>query len=329
MYAFHESQFTDAAQDALLQAATQNVLGAFRGSADDLFRDVLAVLRSSLNCTSTGVRLLDARRLQDKQEAGEVPAPATLDELVARTVRAGRACISTLLQSGTEPLLSFVAAPLSDRAGAVTGCLFAIAPAGQEFGPDDVEAISRFARIGSREFDLIAATYTDPATGAMSQWAFDALIHEESGDRIVDARSVAAIGIDGLDGIVEVHGRRTSELVLRSVAQVCRETLRRTDLIARLGSPRLVALLSDASPQVTLQCMDRVRTAVEKLTFLDLPVVRISLSIGYMGPGSGNLSKCVADAEKASYAAARMGGNRCLSVEELRAALRVFKDRQT
>lgn len=325
MFAFHQSQFTEAANAALLQAATQNVLGAFCGSADELFSDVLAVLCSTLSCTSAGARLMDGRRLDRQGRPGPPQTTAALEELITHVVREAQPFVGSIV-NGEAAAVSFAGAPLLDRSGSATGCLYAIAPEGRTFTSDDLEVLARFARIGSREFDLIAATYTDPATGSMSQWAFDALLHRSSTQRA--SRTVAAIGIDGLDAIVDTHSRGASDLILRSVAQICRDTLRRTDLIARLGSPRLVALLSDATPEVTLRCMERVRAAAEELIMPELQGVRISLSIGYTGSNEADLMSRVADAEKASYAAARMGGNRCLSVNDLRAALRVFRDRR-
>lgn len=328
MYAFHKAQFTGASDAALLRAAAQNVLGAFQGNANELFGDLLEVLRSTIDCASAGARLLDGRRLERSEDKSTSLDNVTLGELVERTVREGKPCMASISLDTGGSESSFAGAPLLDRSGASVGCLYGIAAEGRTFSQNDLERLVQFARLASREFDLIAATYTDPATGAMSQWAFDALLHRASDRQGLDKCSVAAIGIDRLDALVETRGRGVGDLVLRAVAQSCRHTLRRTDLLARLGSPRLVALLSDASPEVTLQCMERVMAAIKKLTLPELSDETVSLSIGYVGHSTADLASRVADAEKASYAAARMGGNRCLSVEDLRAALRVFRDRQ-
>lgn len=318
--------FADAADVALRKAATQNVIGAFSTEADQLFSDVLAVLRSTLGCETVGARLGDGRRLEQTAATEEAADTATPDALISRTLRRNQPMIGTVILEGSSSELSFMGAPLSDGSDAAIGCIFAIAPEGRVFTEADLGVVQQFARIASREFDLISATYTDPATGCMSQWAFDSLIEVSSCKG--SSRGVVAIGVDGLDALVEEHGRARGEAVLQAVAQACRDTFRRTDLIARLGSSRLVTLLSEADGEITRQCAERLRLAIEQQQVSVLPDVRISASIGFTGPQSASLPSLVADAEKASYAAARMGGNRCVGVEDLRAALRVFKDRQ-
>lgn len=321
MYAYQKSHFAEAADAALLHAATQNVLGAFRGDADQLFGDVLAVLQSTLGCRSVGVRLMDGRRLEQKP-AEDQPTDETLEHAIARVVRDRKAVAETIAGDG------FAGAPIFDGAGGAAGCLFATSEAGRAFAPDDLAIVERFARIASREFDLISATYTDPVTGCMSQWAFDALLGDAREACDHRDRGVAAIGIDGLDNLVEAHGRQAVDAVLRALAQACRDTFRRTDLIARLGSPRLVVLLCSADDAIARHCVERLRVAIDVLRVPGFPDIRLTISAGYTGAGPASLAHRVADAEKASYAAARMGGNRAVGVEDLRAALRVFKDRQ-
>lgn len=327
MYTYRKSHFAGAADDMLLQAATQNVLGAFRGDANQLFGDVLAALKGTLQCEVAGVELLDRRRLERAIGHPETPSP-TIECLVRRVVGGGKAITERVLKGLETSHVSFAGAPVYDATSAPTGCLYVVAPEQRSFTTDELTTVERFARIASREFDLISATYTDPSTGCMSQLAFDALLSDDEGREDHQDRGVAAIGVDGLDSVIENHGRSAGDIVLRALAQVCRETFRRSDLVARLGSPRLVALLCEANDAVTTHCVERLRSAVGELRIPSLPDGQISISVGHAGFGRGSLASRVADAEKASYAAARMGGNRSVSVADLRAALRVFKDRQ-
>lgn len=95
--------------------------------------------------------------------------------------------------------------------------------------------------------------------------------------------SVLAMDIDFFKKINDRYGHKAGDLALKRFADICRETVRQTDLVGRLGGEEFAILLPDTNPQRTLEISERLRQHVEESELL-LPesesVLRFTVSIG-------------------------------------------------
>lgn len=135
------------------------------------------------------------------------------------------------------------------------------------------------------------------------------------------ARSAAAlsVGVADLDHFKKIndrYGHAVGDAVLRTVAQVLRDTGRITDVAARLGGEEFGLLFPDASLQQAYQVAERIRAAVAAaVTVLpDGSPLHVTISIGVASLVQGaSLDAAISDADKALYAAKHQGRNKVVA----------------
>jgi diguanylate cyclase (GGDEF)-like protein len=109
------------------------------------------------------------------------------------------------------------------------------------------------------------------------------------------------------------HGHHVGDVVLRSVADVLRASLRATDMLGRYGGEEFMLILPETSVEDAASLAEKLRLLVgttpirvdEQLT------VDVTVSIGVAGGPGGNLrlDALVRDADAAMYSAKSLGRN--------------------
>lgn len=77
---------------------------------------------------------------------------------------------------------------------------------------------------------------------------------------------VAYIDLDGFKLVNDQHGHARGDEILRTMADAARTTLRRGDVLARVGGDEFALLLLDVSPEEAHLAVERLRTCFEELT---------------------------------------------------------------
>jgi len=117
--------------------------------------------------------------------------------------------------------------------------------------------------------------------------------HGQRGRSVV----VVYIDLDGFKLVNDVHGHARGDDVLRTMAEAARTTLRRGDLLARVGGDEF-ALLLDASPEEAHAIVGRLRARFEELTV----AFGTSFSAGLaFADGATAAPELVARADRAMY----------------------------
>lgn len=172
-----------------------------------------------------------------------------------------------------------------------------------------------------QELRLLATT--DPLTGLQNRHAFVkrgvALL--KSAQRYNRQCSALMLDIDYFKPINDTHGHAFGDAVLQAVAQELTHGLREIDLLGRLGGEEFAAILPETDLQQALHVAERVRNAVQALSFTadDGSRVRLTLSIGVAVRHAEEvrLEDLLARADRALYRAKAGGRNRTESAPSL------------
>jgi len=166
------------------------------------------------------------------------------------------------------------------------------------------------------ELALKAASFTDHLTGVSNRRHFMPLLKQEiiRGNRYKHPVCLLMLDIDHFKNVNDTHGHLTGDLVIREVADICRQSARQMDVVARIGGEEFAILLIEAELAGALIVAERIRHAVEINLFKSLACVDLSMtvSIGVAQQQLGNESeeKLIELADKALYQAKEAGRNR-------------------
>jgi diguanylate cyclase (GGDEF)-like protein len=126
--------------------------------------------------------------------------------------------------------------------------------------------------------------------------------------------------IDFFKRVNDTHGHAMGDDVLKAVAQVVRQSVRRTDIAARYGGEEFAVVLEDAGLEAAHQLAERIRLDVAALRFegVDGPF-SVTLSLGLAAfPGDGEtLAELAQRADEALYFSKRNGRNQSVVYRQL------------
>ncbi|WP_082443341.1 MULTISPECIES: sensor domain-containing diguanylate cyclase [unclassified Sphingomonas] len=118
--------------------------------------------------------------------------------------------------------------------------------------------------------------------------------------------SIAIFDIDHFKQVNDRHGHATGDQVLRRVARMAADELRKADVIGRFGGEEFVLILPDTTATVALRIAERVRAAIEKGNHH--PPVTISVGVAERLAGETG-EALLRRADQALYAAKHEGRN--------------------
>jgi diguanylate cyclase (GGDEF)-like protein len=140
----------------------------------------------------------------------------------------------------------------------------------------------------------------------------EALLRAERGQRFA---CLFLTDIDFFKKVNDTHGHATGDVVIKAVADVLRNTLRKTDLGVRYGGEEFGILLEETDRTQGLALAERIRHAVAQLRFdgVNGPFsVTLSLGIAEFPTHANELAELIELADQALYAAKRGGRNRSI-----------------
>jgi diguanylate cyclase (GGDEF)-like protein len=128
------------------------------------------------------------------------------------------------------------------------------------------------------------------------------------------------IDLDGFKQVNDTYGHLEGDYLLVQLADVLRNTLRNTELIARYGGDEFVVLLPSTNLQGAIAAANRVLQAVRETRFMDTlgePRFHITLSIGVAAypDSTPNPVELLEIADEALEIAKRSGRNRVVASE--------------
>ncbi|GAB3248252.1 GGDEF domain-containing protein [Kineosporia babensis] len=149
---------------------------------------------------------------------------------------------------------------------------------------------------------------TDDLTRLASQQAFTEVLDEHLEQPGAGEATLLLIDLDDFTALNEACGHETGDDVLRRVADILREIVRGSDVVARLGSDDFAVLLLGIDQAAAERIADRIVFAVSTLTVGDTAEISTGASIGVVSLGAdADLHSLMLRAEVALKVAKRRG----------------------
>lgn len=165
-----------------------------------------------------------------------------------------------------------------------------------------------------KEFTVLAET--DSLSGlANRRFAIDRFeqmlqIAKENGKHI----GVLMADIDHFKSVNDTYGHQVGDEVIKAVASVLLENIRKTDLAARIGGEEFLILFDDGDASIVYDIAQRIRQKIEKMPIkiIDFDLFHITISLGFYSiiPKNETFQELLKKADDALYKAKRGGRNR-------------------
>jgi len=169
--------------------------------------------------------------------------------------------------------------------------------------------------------DLTRLATLDPLTGVYNRRTMTELATRAIADATRRARplSLLALDIDHFKRINDEFGHEAGDAALCTFVELVRSSLRREDLISRLGGEEFVVVLPDTDENTAGLLAERVRERIADPGFAiaGWPVqMRVSIGVAALGSEVGDLKTLLRAADLALYAAKRGGRNRVVAASQ-------------
>jgi diguanylate cyclase (GGDEF)-like protein len=125
--------------------------------------------------------------------------------------------------------------------------------------------------------------------------------------------AVMVIDIDGLKEVNDRLGHQAGDTLIRRVAEILRERVRATDIVARLSGDEFAVLMPQSDTAGALQLGEDLRAQVAEGMPLNSEIDAASISVGitmFGGQGSAGAEAVLVAADQAMYQAKSEGRNR-------------------
>ncbi len=158
----------------------------------------------------------------------------------------------------------------------------------------------------------------DGMTGLLNHIAFKLqLEHEISrAQRKGTPLTLAMLDIDHFKRVNDRHGHPVGDRVIKSLAQLLRRRMRRTDIVGRYGGEEFGAILPDTGAEAALRVIDGLREQFSRIRHASDGgefTCTVSAGVAALQPGTG-LDGLVQAADAALYEAKHQGRNRVCKV---------------
>lgn len=123
--------------------------------------------------------------------------------------------------------------------------------------------------------------------------------------------AVAVLDIDWFKRINDTYGHGGGDLVLKTFAQLTRDSLRTTDVMGRWGGEEFLLMLPDTTATDAMACVERMRTQLARLSADAIaPGLRVTFSAGVAAVNSADeFEVAIERADRAMYRAKVQGRN--------------------
>lgn len=152
---------------------------------------------------------------------------------------------------------------------------------------------------------------TDKLTGLFNRTVIDTLIQIEvdRSNRNNRPLSIIVFDIDHFKRINDEYGHDKGDYVLKTIADIVKMTLRKSDYIIRWGGEEFLVILPETNLENAINVAEKIRFNIENYNFKDIVKATVSLGVTEMKKGE-NFYTAFKRADEALYMAKNKGRNR-------------------
>ncbi len=164
---------------------------------------------------------------------------------------------------------------------------------------------------------LRSMAFEDGLTGLFNRRYFEEHLEREISrvNRYNHLLSLIMIDIDHFKKINDIHGHQQGDTVLRAVADVFNDSIRRPDIAARYGGEEFSIILPETDLKGALVLAERIRQFIEDLEIkIDSQILKVTISLGITSyhpvKEKKNKEEIIEAADKALYNSKNTGRNK-------------------
>ena len=213
--------------------------------------------------------------------------------------------------TGKPGIRFYAGVPLRTRDGYNLGTLCAIDPKPRQFSEKDVAIMEELASVVMRDLELSQRVAVDELTGTLLRPTFkaEARRYLALAGRNKEPVTAVVFDLDHFKAINDQHGHAMGDAVLAAVGEACREQLRSSDFLGRLGGEEFAILLPNTDIDGGAQVAGKLREAVAGLSTRFDFAVSASFGVAVRGGKFDDTEAMLDRADQAMYAAKRNGRN--------------------
>jgi diguanylate cyclase (GGDEF)-like protein len=218
---------------------------------------------------------------------------------------------------------AFLSLPLPGGNGGVVGVVGLFRRAPNSFSAQEIKLLKKIAEQTGQVIDTMAAYHhtrelsiTDELTGICNRRYFNQMYEREiqRAQRYSRALSLIMLDIDHFKIFNDTHGHLVGDAILKQVARVLEESIRKADILARYGGEEFVIMLPEIDKEHGRTVAEKLRRAVEHSQFPHAetqPLGRITVSLGLASfpEDAGTAEALLARADQGLYLAKSRGRN--------------------
>jgi diguanylate cyclase (GGDEF)-like protein len=229
-------------------------------------------------------------------------------------------CSNPLLAQ--EGIRSLVAVPLKVQEK-IVGILYLDDFQPRRFDPEQLRLLSVLGSFASMSIDnarlhrdMCLLASTDGLTGLYNHRNFQQLLKEELSRAIRYRQSLSLVlfDVDDFKRFNDTYGHPDGDKVLKTVAEILRETLRKCDIPFRYGGEEFAAILPETAGEAAVLVAERIRQAIESQSRRQLPDyiahgVTVSVGVACFPEAGQSVDSLLKAADSLLYRAKREGKN--------------------
>ena len=297
---------------------------------EEAFDRVTRLTRQIFGVPMSTVTLIDGHRQWFKSRQGmandETPrAPALcnyaiqqLEPLVIPDTLADDRFRDNPFVAGAPHIRFYAGVQLRGPDGHALGTLCAMDDKPRSFDQSQLSMLTDLANIVMSEMELRTLAMSDSLTGALSRRAF----RDEATRAIALAvrhkhdLSCAMFDLDHFKSVNDENGHAVGDMVLKACVDICRQELRETDIVGRLGGEEFGILLPHTGRDAAMIVVEKIREAFARIYVQGKNgQVKVSASFGVaaLDRSVSDIDELMNRADTALYNAKDAGRNTCMA----------------
>jgi diguanylate cyclase (GGDEF)-like protein len=294
------------------------------------FDRITRIASNALDVPMAAVSLIDNHRQWFKSRQGPLDEQTCRSEafcnvtiqrqepLIVEDAAADPRFKDSALVVGPPHIRFYAGVPLCTPDGYNLGALCVIDTKPRQLPPRHLDLLKDLAEMVMSAFEARRMAGTDSLTGAQTRGGF-----REAAERALalsyrhsNPLSCIVLDLDHFKTINDTHGHAIGDRVLFESAKTCRERLRISDILGRIGGEEFAIILPHTDATAAMHVAEDIRVALEQLVVvLPFESLKVSASFGIASRDRAEmtLDELLRRADVALYEAKHAGRNTCVA----------------